>query len=150
MCRSMLLSFAMTVTYGAGAQFAAQCPHAAVPQGWRYWREETDGPIPAAVAARAQALSNDTSIPLGATESYPLPGTTALILVEPHPWTRDDKGAIVTGCFHGAGVYVPSGEPVTPPLVEEAGMSKTVGILTVASLSVGLLLSVPALFRGRR
>ncbi len=139
------------VRFGSGPDFAAQCPRTVIPPGYRYWNESVDGAVPDALRARAQALASDPSIPLGTTESYPLSGVTALIMVEPHPWTRDDKGAVTPGCFHAAGVYLPAGgaEPPTQP-PSESSMGKTIGVLTVASLGVGLVLSVPLLFKGGR
>jgi len=129
----------MSVSYGAGAGYAAKCPRGVIPSGYRYWNEGEDGPIPAALVARANALANDLAIPLGVTESFPLPGVTALLLVEPHTWTRDRQGNPLEGCFHACGAYVPTGgvEP-TPPVQQMSSLSKTAAVLTIVSLSAGL------------
>ncbi len=125
--------------FGAGSQFAAQCPVAPIPDGWRNWTD-ADGPIPDALAKRAQAVVADASVPLGATESYPLPGVTTLIRVEPRVWARDEKGLLVEGCFRSAGIFLPDGAAagagITPPSSTDS-LSKTIAILTVASLAVG-------------
>jgi len=123
--------------FGAGPELAAQCPRVPVPDGWYAWTDAS-GPIPDALAQRAQALANDLSVSLGSTESYPLPGVTALIRVEPRAWGRNALGNLVTGCFRAGGIFLPSGAPqtenVAPPMSKT---SKIVTALTVASLAVG-------------
>jgi hypothetical protein len=73
------------------------------------------------------------------TESYPLPGVTVLIRVEPHAWSRDAQGNLVQGCFRAGAIFLPSGSAagagITAPSAD--GLSRTVGILTVVSLAVG-------------
>mgnify|MGYP003693895425 CR=1 FL=1 len=64
--------------FGVGPEFSAQCPRAEVPDGWRAWVPEVDGPVPEALTKRAAAFAADPTIPLGSTESYPLPGVTVL------------------------------------------------------------------------
>jgi len=154
----------MAVLYGVGPTFKSQCPRGVIPAGFRYWNDVTDGPIPRELLARATALSNDMGLPLGTTESYPLNGTTALLVVEPHPWTHNDRGETVEGCFHAAGVYVPAHEKcpegqvwyegimqcVTPKAETSAASSKFVGFLFITSLLVGLAINVPALIRGHK
>jgi len=134
------------VQFGAGSQLAAQCPTAPIPDGWRAWLPESDGPVPDALAQRAKAVVDDPSVPLGATESYPLPGVTTLIRVEPHVWGRDEGGNLVQGCFRGAGIYLPSGTAagagVTPPTSSK--LDRTIGVLTVASLAVGTVATLAA------
>jgi hypothetical protein len=122
--------------FGSGSALAAQCPVAPIPDGWRAWGDP-DGPIPDTLVKRAQAIVADTSVPLGATESYPLPGVTTLIRVEPRVWARDAQGNLVQGCFRSAGIFLPSGGGVTPPSTSSDSLSRTIGILTVASLAVG-------------
>lgn len=126
--------------FGAGSEFVAQCPRAPTPEGWRPWTD-AEGPIPTALTARAQAIANDPSISLGATESYPLPGVTTLIRVEPRVWGRDAQGTLVEGCFRAGGIFLPTSAPpaagaATPPS-SGGSLEKTIGILTVASLAVG-------------
>ena len=121
--------------FGAGSELAAQCPRVPAPDGWKPWTD-ADGPVPDALARRAVALSADTSVPLGATESFPLPGVTTLIRVEPHTWGRDAKGELVQGCFRTGSVFLPVGESVTPP-EKSGGWDKAIAVLTVASLAVG-------------
>jgi len=125
--------------FGAGPALAAQCPIAPTPEGWRAWLPEADGPVPDALAQRTKAIVDDTSVPLGATESYPLPGVVTLIRIEPRVWARDEGGNLVQGCFRSAGIYVPSGAPegagVAPP--SSSGWDRAIAILTVASLAVG-------------
>lgn len=124
--------------FGAGSQLAAQCPVAPIPEGWRAWTD-AEGPIPDALAQRAKAVIDDPAVPLGTTESYPLPGVTTLIRIEPRVWARDEQGNLVQGCFRSAGIYLPSGAPegagVTPP--SSSGWDKAIAVLTVASLAVG-------------
>lgn len=85
-----------------------------------------------------QAIVDNASMSLGSTESYPLPGVTALVRLEPHVWARDAQGALVQGCFRSAGVYLPEGSSggLSPP-DEGSSLSKTIAVLTVASLAVG-------------
>jgi len=124
--------------FGTGPELAAQCPVAPTPDGWRSWTD-ADGPIPDALAKRAQAVAAVLFVALGATESYPLPGVTTLIRVEPRVWGRDAQGNLVQGCFRAAGIYLPSGAVagagITPP---ETGVSKLISALTVGSLAVGI------------
>jgi hypothetical protein len=128
------------VQFGAGSALAAQCPRVPLPDGWRAW-VEADGPVPDALATRAQAIAADQAVPLGATESFPLPGVTTLIRVEPHAWGRDAQGALVAGCFRAGAIFLPSGTAdgagITPP--QESGSGKLVAGLTVASLAVGII-----------
>lgn len=139
--------------YGAGTALAAQCPVVPAPNGWRPWAPDSDGPIPDALAARAQAVAADATIPLGATESYPLPGVTTLIRVEPRVWGRDAAGNLVQGCFRTGGVFIPDGAPdaagITPPSTSSRA-EKVITALTIASLSVGTIATVVSLRRRRR
>jgi hypothetical protein len=124
------------VQFGAGADLAAQCPAAPIPDGWSPWSDE-NGPIPDGLAARAQAVANDATIALGATESYPLPGVTALIRVEPRVWGKDTGGNLVQGCFRVGGVFLPTETgDVTPPTTVDK-TTKIIATLTVVSLVVG-------------
>lgn len=120
--------------FGVGPELSAQCPSVPPPDGYRAWID-ADGPVPEGLAKRAAAFANDPTIPLGSTESYPLPGVTTLIRIEPHAWARDDKGNLVQGCFRAGAVFLPVGSSVTPP--SSSGWDKAVTILTVASLAVG-------------
>lgn len=130
--------------FGSGSQLAAQCPRVPTPDGWRPWTD-SDGPIPDALSARAKSLTDDTSVSLGTTESFPLPGVTTLIRVEPRIWNRDSTGALVEGCFRASGVYLPAGAPaatnISPPV---DSMSKAIGVLTVVSLAVGTVATLAA------
>ena len=125
--------------FGAGSELAAQCVVAPTPDGWRPW-SDADGPVPDGLAKRAQAIANDAAIPLGSTESYPLPGVVVLIRAEPRVWGRDAKGELVQGCWRVGGIFLPSGAPnagsITAPPTSD-GTSKLVGVLTVISLAVG-------------
>jgi hypothetical protein len=89
---------------------------------------------------RAQALSLDETVALGSTESYPLPGITTLIRVEPRVWGRDDQGNLVQGCFRTGGIFLPAGAAegagVTAP-ESRSGWERAATVLTVASLAVG-------------
>lgn len=130
--------------FGQGAQFAAQCPPISVPDGWRAW-VDADGPIPADLSQRVQSVVADQSVDLGATESYPLPGVTTMIRVEPRVWSRDAQGNLVQGCFRVGGIYLPlgaapqAGPTVTPPDLNapSSNLTKAIAVLTVASLAVG-------------
>ena len=134
--------------FGSGAAIAAQCPVAPIPDGWRAWTD-ADGAMPDALVKRAQAIVADTSVPLGATESYPLPGVTTLIRVEPRVWARDAQGGLVQGCWRSTGIYLPSGAGVTPPSSGGDSLSRTIGVLTVASLAVGTFATIVTL-KGRK
>jgi hypothetical protein len=136
--------------FGAGPQLAAQCPSVPPPDGWRAW-VDADGPVPDALAARASALTADPTVPLGATESYPLPGVTTLLRVEPHAWGRDPQGNLTQGCFRATGVYLPSGSAagagVTAPT---DGWAKPVEVLTAVSLAVGTAATLAAWKGGKK
>jgi hypothetical protein len=129
--------------FGSGSEFAAQCPQIPPPDGWRPWTDN-DGPVPDSLGARAKALTDDTSIPLGTTESFPLPGVTTLLRLEPRLWSRDTQANLVEGCFRSTGIYLPSSSAgaVSPP--SETSLTKTVGVLTAASLLVGIVASLAA------
>jgi len=100
--------------------------------------------VPDALAKRATAVAADDNVPLGTTESFPLPGVTTLIRIEPRTWLRDPQGNLVEGCFRAGGIYLPSGAPpapgVTPPTTD--GLTKAVGVLTVASLAIGTVATI--------
>jgi hypothetical protein len=130
--------------FGADPALAAHCPTAPAPDGWREWTD-AQGPIPDALLKRAQALVDDSTVPLGATESYPIPGVTTLIRVEPRVWSRDAQGNLQQGCFRSAGVYLPDAPAVTPPTAD--GTSKLVGWLTAASLAVGTVATIVTMRR---
>jgi hypothetical protein len=122
--------------FGVGPEFSAQCPRAEVPDGWRAWVPEVDGPVPEALTKRAAAFAADPTIPLGSTESYPLPGVTVLLRVEPRIWSRDAQGNLIEGCFRSeSGIFLPT-EGVTPP-EKGGGWERAIAVLTVASLAVG-------------
>jgi hypothetical protein len=137
--------------FGAGSQLAAQCPTVPIPNGWRNW-SDADGPIPDALAARARAIVADETIPLGTTESYPLPGVTTLIRIEPRVWGRDAQGNLIEGCFRTGGIFLPYNAPdaagIAPPSTSRA--EKVITALTIASLSVGTIATVVSLRRRRR
>lgn len=126
--------------FGPGSALAAQCPIVPIPDGWRAWLVDADGPLPDALAQRAKAIVADPATPLGTTESFPLPGVTTLIRIEPRVWGRDEKGDLVEGCFRSAGIYIPDGAPegagVKPPS-SSSKWDRAITILTVASLAVG-------------
>ena len=131
--------------FGAGPELAAQCPRVPAPDGWRAW-QDADGPMPDVLAKRSKGLVDDQSVPLGTTESYPLPGVTTLIRVEPHMWSRDESGSLIQGCFRSAGIYLPSGAPsaesITAPM---SSTTKLIGGLTVVSLTVGIVATAVSL-----
>ena len=125
------------VQFGAGTDLAAQCPSAPTPDGWRPWTD-ADGPIPDALISRARAMIDNQSVALGATESFPLPGVTTLIRIEPRTWSKDAQGNFSEGCFRAAGIYLPSGSPSAASIPASSDkLSKTIGVLTVVSLAVG-------------
>lgn len=127
--------------FGVGPELAAQCPSIAPLVGYRPWAD-VDGPIPAELSARAQAAAANASADLGAIQSYPLPGITALIRIEPHVWGRDAQGGLVQGCFRAGGIYLPDGsatsETISAPTSADR-LSKTIAILTAVSLGVGTI-----------
>ena len=135
----------MPMAFGPGPQLAAQCPRVPTPDGWRPWTDE-DGPIPVDLAKRAQAVSDDQNTPMGATESFPLPGVIALIRLEPRVWARDAQGNFMEGCFRATGVYLPGTttpvSQVTPPSEDSSPFAKTIGVLTVGSLAVGIIATI--------
>ena len=128
--------------FGTGPQLAAQCQPVPTPDGWRPW-SDADGPVPDKLGSRAAALVNDASVPLGTTESFPLPGVTTLIRVEPRVWSRDATGTLVEGCFRSSGIYLPigsaTGAGIVPP---DSSLNRTVGVLTAASLVIGIAASL--------
>jgi hypothetical protein len=134
--------------FGAGAQLSAQCTQAPTPDGWRPWVVDADGPVPPDLSARAGAVNSDQSVPLGATESYPLPGVVTLLRVEPRVWGRDASGNLVQGCWRAVGIYLPAAAApaaaVTPPATADA-VAKTVGVLTAVSLAVGTVATVASM-----
>lgn len=135
--------------FGQGPELAAQCPQVPVPDGWRAWTD-ADGPMPDVLANRSKALVEDQAVPLGTTESYPLPGVTTLIRIEPHMWGRDASGNLVEGCFRGIGIYLPSGASIEAAKGEEISTTaKVIGGLTVVSLSVGIIATI-ASFKRRK
>jgi hypothetical protein len=125
--------------FGAGPEFAAQCPSAPPPEGWRPWID-ADGPVPENLVQHAEAMAANQTIPLGTTEGHPIPGITTLIRVEPRVWARDTQGTLIQGCFRVGAIYLPSGTPAIlttaePPMSK---MSKAVMALTAVSLTVGI------------
>jgi hypothetical protein len=139
------------VQFGADPQLAAQCAQVPTPDGWRPWAD-LDGNVPDSLAKRAAALASDQSVPLGTTESFPLPGVITLIRVEPRVWGKDDKGNLVQGCFRSGSVYLPyasaTGAGIRPPQVDP--WSRAATYLTVASLSVGTVATIVSLHRGAK
>src|SRR5271169_2146032 len=135
--------------FGATSNLAAQCTQAPTPDGWRPWAD-SDGPTPDALTKRATALAADQAVPLGTTESFPLPGVITMIRVEPRVWGKDEKGNSVQGCFRTGSVYLPyaaaAGAGIRPPQVD--GWSRAATYLTVASLSVGTVATLVSLHRG--
>jgi hypothetical protein len=133
--------------FGPGAPLAAQCPQVSVPDGWRAWTD-ADGPLPPALLARAQAIANDKGVAPGTTESFPLPGVTTLLRLEPRDWMRDDQGNLIEGCFRVTGIYLPlaasAATQATTATASDDRLTKTVGILTALSLGVGILGSLAA------
>lgn len=107
--------------------------------------------MPDALSRRATAVATDQSVPLGTTESYPLPGVTTLIRVEPRAWARDDKGTLTQGCFRAGGIYLPiesaAGAGIAAPTDTWA---KPVEILTAVSLAVGTVATIATLKGGKR
>jgi hypothetical protein len=103
---------------------------------------------PTDLTKRANALAADSSIPLGTTESFPLPGVVTMIRVEPQIWGRNDKGDLVQGCFRVGSIYLPAASSgmTFPPI---SGWSKAGAILTVLSLSVGTVATVVSMRGGR-
>ena len=93
-------------------------------------------------------------MPLGTTESFPLPGITTLIRVEPRIWSRDAQNNLVQGCFRAGAIYLPSGaaagagQGVTAP--SDASLNHTVAILTAVSLAVGTVATVATLRGGKK
>ncbi len=103
--------------------------------------------MPDVLAKRSKGLVDDQSVPLGTTESYPLPGVTTLIRVEPHMWSRDETGNLIQGCFRSAGIYLPSAAPsvesITAPTMSRT--TKLIGGLTVVSLAAGIIATAVSL-----
>jgi hypothetical protein len=134
--------------FGAGPALAAQCQVPPTPDGWRLWTDQ-DGLKPDVLAKRAQAMADDQNIPLGTTESYPLPGVTVLIRVEPHIWSRDAQNNFVQGCFRAAGIYLPilapTGAGLNPPAATDSTLTYVVTALTAVSLTVGSIATLASL-----
>lgn len=125
--------------FGTGPQLAAQCPRPDAPDGYKLWNPDWDGPVPDALAKRATDLAMDASVPMGTTESFPLPGVAALIRVETHVWGPDGAGKLAAGCYRVAGVYLPLEKAtLVQPVTRESTWTKTAAILTAVTLSIGL------------
>lgn len=140
--------------FGAGPELAAQCPpRVPIPDGWRAWTD-ADGPVPDALLQRSKALIDDAAIPLGTTESYPLPGVTTLMRIEPSLWGRVGNGDLVQGCFRSAGIYLPANSALVKSITEKKeGISPTtklIGGLTVVSLTVGIIATVATLRKRKK
>jgi hypothetical protein len=96
-------------------------------------------------------LVEDQGVPLGTTESFPLPGVTTLIRVEPTIWMRDKGGQLIQGCFRSGGIYLPENAPAASGITApESTQSKIIGALTIASLSVGTLATVASLRKRKK
>jgi hypothetical protein len=129
----------MTVQYGVGPSFAAQCPPTpAPPTGYRVWTPH-DGPVPASVIEVAKRLAYDMSKPLGTSESVPIPGMTVIVRLDPHTWTTGPGGQHLAGCFHGATVYLPD-HHILPPSTPSRG-ARVVEGLSLLSIIGGLALT---------
>jgi hypothetical protein len=125
--------------FGTGPQLAAQCPRPDAMDGWRLWSPDWDGPIPDALAQRAQTMAMDTAVPMGTVESFPLPGVVALIRVETHVWGPDGAGKLAAGCYRVAGLYLPvEKRTLVQPVTRESTWTKTAAVLTAVTLSIGL------------
>jgi len=136
------------MAFGAGPELAAQCPRVPPPDGWRAWTA-ADGPVPPELSRRAEALVGDQTLPLGTTESFPLPGVTTLLRLEPHVWQTNESGTPVQGCFRASSIYLPSQVVVAPE--EKSSSDKLITGLTIASLGVGIVATVATFkFRKRR
>jgi hypothetical protein len=101
--------------------------------------------VPDALAKRATAIAADQTVPLGTTESYPLPGVTTLIRIEPRIWSRNEQGVLVQGCFRSGSIYLPAAAAAgagTAP--SETGLAKAAAVLTVVSLAVGTAATLAA------
>ena len=110
-----------------------------------------DGEVPTSLAQRAQAIAADQSLPLGTTDSYPLPGVTTLIRGEPRVWGRDAQGPLVEGCFRVGAVFLPGEAPAAAAIVSSAtATEKIVGVLTAVSLAVGTFATIITIRRRRR
>ena len=96
--------------------------------------------MPEALAQHAERMAADQAVPLGTTESHPIPGITTLIRVEPRVWARDAQGTLIQGCFRVGTIYLPSGTPaiMTATAPSMSRMEKAVLVLTAASLTVGI------------
>lgn len=130
--------------FGAGQELAAQCPRVPHPEGWRVW-SEADGPVPTGLLQRAQTMVENQGLPLGATQSFPLPGVMALIMVEPRAWGRDAQGAFTPGCFRAAGIYLPAHPPRSNESTAKSSgdrLATAVNIFTVVSLGIGIVASL--------
>jgi hypothetical protein len=102
---------------------------------------------------RSKALVDDPAIPLGTTESYPLPGVTTLMRVEPSLWGRVGSD-LVQGCFRSAAIYVPAQSALVKSIEEKKeGISQTtklIGGLTIVSLTVGIIATVTSLRKRKK
>lgn len=129
------------VQYGTGASYQASCPpFPAPPAGYNAWSAYTNGPIPSDIQAKATALSNDMTKPLGYTETVYAGGVPLLLRVDPHTWTTDAQGNAVAGCLHGVGVYVPSPSSLPPAGATQSGQT-TSNTLLVISIGLGAVVS---------
>jgi len=107
------------------------------PDGYRVWDEKIDGTPPSAAVALATQLAFHSNQPYGFMETVCVGGEPLIVRVDPHTWSHDAQGNLITGCFHGATVYRPTSKipcaANTPTAPEPA--SRTVRIIELMFLS---------------
>jgi hypothetical protein len=85
------------------------CPPTPLPPaGYRVWDEKVDGMPPSVAVALANQLAFHSNQPYGFMETVCVNGEPLIVRVDPHTWSHDAQGNLITGCFHGATVYRPT------------------------------------------
>lgn len=138
----MIAAAGATSPWGSGSQAQALCPaFLPAPPGYVAWDTSVNGPIPANIQQQATALANDLTKPLGYTSTVYVSGIPVLVRVDAHTWTTDASGNEVSGCYHGADVWIPAVN-VTPP----SPSNSTTNTLLVASLGLGAAVSALTIY----
>ena len=137
--------------YGTGTSFQSACPpFPPGPTGYVAWSIPVNGPIPANIQARATALANDLTKPLGYSETIYSGGVPIIVRVDAHSWTTDATGNVVAACTHGADVWVPAiGVTIPAPVPAQASSSNKFLAISIGIGAIASALSIYEYFKNR-
>lgn len=137
--------------YGTGASFQSACPpFPAAPTGYVAWNVNVNGAIPSDVQARATALANDLTKPLGYSETIYSGGVPLILRVDAHSWTTDASGNVIAACTHGADVWIPSFGTTTPVPASSSSQSNAFFIFSIGLGAVVSVLSIYEYFNRKK